>query len=313
MVSNMVESQSQWMRTLPNGKAISALGFGCSSLWAKPGFCEVTAQLMLDVAVAQGINHFDTSPSYGAGTGERRLGDFLKKNNPEKFVISTKVGTNYISGKIVRGFNSDLLRRSFDESLNRLGLQYVDILYLHGPSCADLTDDVFRFFDDQKTAGRIRYSGVNSFDNKVLDYCVDKPIDAVMLQYNAGDFRNYSQLVKLSGTGKLIFSATVLAQATFRLSTFLPRNRQSLWYLLRALRKDPFFVVRGQRLLRRLQKFGPNPEESMIRFLTNHPKILSGLFGTSKIAHIRENALFGKRTMTSDEWSKLYASLQPVT
>ncbi len=66
------------MKALPNGKPVSALGFGCSSIWAKPSFSEQAARTILEVAVESGINHFDTSPSYGSGEGERRLADFLR-------------------------------------------------------------------------------------------------------------------------------------------------------------------------------------------------------------------------------------------
>ena len=69
-----MEPQRRWWRSLPDGKRISALGFGCSSLWARPRFAEEDAAAILDTLWTEEVNHFDTGPSYGNGLGERRLG-----------------------------------------------------------------------------------------------------------------------------------------------------------------------------------------------------------------------------------------------
>jgi aryl-alcohol dehydrogenase-like predicted oxidoreductase len=297
-----------WMRHLPNGKAISALGFGCSSVWAKPGYDEVEAQALLTALVEEGVNHFDTGPSYGEGTGETRLGRFLAgRGGAGDLVVSTKVGTNLVDGRVTRGFDRDLIERSFAGSLERLGVGHVDILYLHGPMLEDLVDGapVFDFFAAQKAAGRITYSGVNSFVPEVLERVAATPIDGAMLQYNAGDFRNARALSVLTDAGKFVTSATVLSRAKFDLRTFLPRDRASLWYLLRMLRKEPDFIWSGLRLRRRLRATGLEPTEAAIRFVTSHPLILSSLFGTSKIAHARANARAGHGTLDPAKRARL--------
>src|SRR5690606_12978241 len=133
-------------------------------------------------------------------------------------------------------------------SLRRLGRDHVDILYLHGPSIADFNDDVFAFLADLKARGFASYVGANTFDPATLDAVADTPIDAVMLQYNVGDFRNAEQIDRLHAAGKIVISGTALARAKFDLSTFVPRDRASLWYLLRMLRREPSFLWTGYRL-----------------------------------------------------------------
>src|SRR5690606_21169633 len=181
-----------WLRTLPNGKPISSLGFGCSSVWASPSFDESRSQELLAALVEEGVNHFDTSPSYGVA--ERRLGRFLRGKDGSSLVVSTKVGTNLVGGRIVRSFDPAIMEASFHDSLRRLGRDHVDILYLHGPSIADFNDDVFAFLADLKARGFASYVGANTFDPATLDAVADTPIDAVMLQYNVGDFRNAEQI-----------------------------------------------------------------------------------------------------------------------
>jgi D-threo-aldose 1-dehydrogenase len=285
-----------WERALPGGKRISALGFGCSSIWAKPQFAEDRAQAILIALLAEGVNHFDTAPSYGAGLGELRLGRFLAGRNPDDFVLSTKIAP---------GLTREAMEHSFLASLQRLGLERVDCLYLHGPALADLNDTAWRFFDDLKAQGLIGLSGVNSFDNAVLAATAASPVDAVMLQYSVGDFRNAAAMEQLHGAGKIILSGTALARASFDLRQFVPTSRTKLWYLLRMLRHDPAFAITGQRLKRRLEQTGLALHDAAIRFVTGHPLITSSLFGTSSSVHAVANARAGHQSLTTRQWTSL--------
>ena len=110
------------------------------------------AHAVLDAAWNAGIRHFDTAPHYGLGLSERRLGAFLAGKPRAEYVLSTKVGrllrpTPERAGRTddAHGFavpaafervwdsSADGVRRSLDESLRRLGLDRVDVLYLHDP------------------------------------------------------------------------------------------------------------------------------------------------------------------------------------
>ena len=300
-----MQPQRRWWRALPDGKRISALGFGCSSLWAKPHFADEGAARILDTLWAEEVNHFDTGPSYGEGLGERRLGAWLEGKPRDDKVIATKVGTNLIDGAIVRSFAPEALEASFRGSLERLGLERVDILYLHGPAIEDLDPAVFALFDRLKREGRIGLSGVNSFDNPVLEATAATPIDAVMLQYNAGDFRNRAALEKLAAAGKIVMSGTALGRAQFDLSRFVPSNRDRAWYLARMLRHDPLFVLKGLRVRRRLLATGKPPAEAAIQFAAGHPLIVSNLFGTSSAEHARANARAGHGFLDNEQWTRL--------
>lgn len=297
---------TEWRRRLPNGKEITSLGFGCSSIWAKEAFGDQQALSLLTVLAEEGLNHLDTAPSYGDGVGETRLGMFMNRRDVSQFVISTKVGTNLINGSKVRSFKKQLLEISFEASLRRFGLDHVDILYLHGPSIEDLNDDVFLFFEEQKRKGRITYSGANTFEPATLEAIADTPIDAVMLQFNVGDLNNASQIELLHEAGKIIISGTAMARGRFSTKTFFPKDKVALWYLLRMLRDEPLGLISGTNLARRLRSTGKSPAEAAIQFATGHPKILSHLFGTSNIDHARANVRAGHGSLTAAQWDNLY-------
>jgi len=130
---------------------ISRLGFGSASiagLFAAVSDDQATA--MLQHTWDLGVRYFDTAPQYGFGLAERRLGAFLRQQPRDSFVLSTKVGrllrpgtpeqlaapTNFhgvTDDRPMFDFSRDGTRRSLAESLERLGLDRVDIVYLHDP------------------------------------------------------------------------------------------------------------------------------------------------------------------------------------
>ena len=105
------------------------------------------AQMALDRALQLGVRYFDSAPFYGHGLAERRLGRALAGVSRARFAVSTKVGRRIESdpaqrapisdGFAVRGsravfdYSRDGIRRSFEASLPRLGLDRIDILFLH--------------------------------------------------------------------------------------------------------------------------------------------------------------------------------------
>jgi D-threo-aldose 1-dehydrogenase len=134
-------------KSLPRGGvSFSPLGFGAApigNLFTKVADGE--AQAALQSALHGGIRYFDTAPYYGYGLSERRVGQFLREQRPPDVTISTKVGRlisaaeegaepvgDYAaSGRAVFDYSRDAVRRSFESSLGRLGLERVDVLLLH--------------------------------------------------------------------------------------------------------------------------------------------------------------------------------------
>lgn len=289
-----------FLRPLPDGRFISAASFGCSSMWAKPAFDRAEALRLLEVGVEAGLNYLDTGPSYASGEGEARLGAFLTQHGASNLIVSTKVGSNFDAQRaLTRSFAVADMERSLTDSLRRLGLQRVDILYLHGPSLNDLNDDVLRFLENEKQRGRIVWSGVNSFDMDVVTACVDLPVDAVMIQYNIADLRAEPLLRAFHERRKIVVSATAMARAVYSPSTFVPRNRASLWYLLRALKSDPLFLVKGHRLSRRIQQAGfTSGSDAAMRFVAGNPLIHSAAFGTTQAAHMKANIESARHPMS---------------
>ncbi|KJL48625.1 D-threo-aldose 1-dehydrogenase [Microbacterium hydrocarbonoxydans] len=142
----------------PDG-SIPRLGYGAANLGNlfRP-LTDDEAWAVLDAAWDAGIRHFDTAPHYGLGLSERRLGAFLATKPRDEYFLSTKVGRllrpnpDHEAGGLdtandfhvpddlqrVWDFSADGIRSSLDESRERLGIERIDLLYLHDPERHDL-------------------------------------------------------------------------------------------------------------------------------------------------------------------------------
>ncbi|MEW2078249.1 aldo/keto reductase [Streptomyces sp. NPDC013433] len=153
---------------------VTALAFGASgigNLYTEVG--EEEAYEAVRAAWQRGIRSFDTAPHYGIGLAERRLGAALREHPRDEFTVSTKVGRrlepSHAGGddlahgfavpathRRVWDFSADGVRRTLEASLERLGLDRVDTVYLHDPD--DHAEQAFR--EGYPALERLRAEGV---------------------------------------------------------------------------------------------------------------------------------------------------------
>lgn len=117
---------------------------------------------LLSVAADLGVNLLDTAPAYG--TSEERLGKLLKGQR-HQWVLSTKVGEEFIDGESAFDFSKDNIIKSVDRSLKRLNTDYLDIVLVHSNGEDERIinhDNAFLTLADLKQAGKIRAFGMSS-------------------------------------------------------------------------------------------------------------------------------------------------------
>src|ERR671916_2469306 len=122
---------------------------------------------LLRRAHERGINYFDTADTYGSGKGETLLADAFGHMR-ESIVISTKIGYDFYNHTARRGqqerpqdWSEDFLRFALEQSLKRLGTDYVDFLQLHNTKMdAVESDELFALMETFKDEGKIRSYGV---------------------------------------------------------------------------------------------------------------------------------------------------------
>lgn len=146
-----------------NGPSVGAIGLGCMSFAGFYGQTDLTTSHdTLDAAREYGVDFLDTALIYGMGKSEEVIGSYLKANPNHGFKLATKGG---IETKPTRHFdNSEAsLRRALESSLKRLGVDYVDLYYIHRREAdrpiEEVTQTLTKFIAEGKIGG-IGYSEI---------------------------------------------------------------------------------------------------------------------------------------------------------
>ena len=147
---------------------VSEIGFGLWTLSTKDwGQTDKTSSLhILRTAFEYGITLFDTADSYGNGYGEELIKESFYSHR-HQIVISTKIGIDLYSPRIsddsgeTKNFSYDYLIYACEQSLKRMGTDYIDILNLYHPTIENIeSDEMFEALDKLQKDGKIRFWGV---------------------------------------------------------------------------------------------------------------------------------------------------------
>jgi D-threo-aldose 1-dehydrogenase len=192
---------------------LGSLGFGGTGVGnLYRAISDEQAAGTVEAAWDAGIRYFDTAPHYGLGLSERRIGEVLGGKPRNDFVLSTKVGRVLVPSPATKdetdpeGFDvpADLrrewdpseagVRRSIEQSLERLGLEYIDIAYLHDPDVYSMEDAVktaLPALEKLRAEGLVRAIGVGTNTAGAALQCVEAAdLDLLML---AGRFTMLEQ------------------------------------------------------------------------------------------------------------------------
>lgn len=273
------------------GLAVSGLGFGCSAYWARPVFPERQALALVEQAIEGGIRLFDTGPIYGAGLGERRLGQALRSaGRVPGLVICGKVGTHVgENGRVFRDWSAEAIRTSVRRSLDRLGLDRLQGLHLHGPNIHELRSPLLETLEDLKAEGLVQFIGINSFDPAVVRLGLTMPLfDSFMIEYNLIHKANASLVDEIAASGAAAIIGSPIAQALFRRS-FWPTSLKTAWELARASvrHSQDLRAARAYGFLNRLPDM--TGAQAALAYVLRSQLVSSAVFATTSSEHLRMN------------------------
>jgi aryl-alcohol dehydrogenase-like predicted oxidoreductase len=166
---------------------ISRIGFGCMSL----GEDDAHNARLIQHAIANGINFFDTANLYQKGFNELSVGKALKEKRKE-VIIATKGGNQWRPDGSGWDWNprKEYILAAAEKSLQRLQTDYIDLYQLHGGTTEDPIDETIDAFETLQHQGKIRYYGISSIrPNVIREYVKRSQITSVMMQYSLLDRR----------------------------------------------------------------------------------------------------------------------------
>ena len=144
------------------GLHVSVVGFGAMTIGGIYGPVDDAVSIKaLHAAIDAGMNLIDTSDAYGAGHSERVIGAFLKERpDRDRIIVCTKGGNNMETG--VRNFTPDYIRACVEGSLQRLGVDTLNVYLLHNPTVANLqAQDSFAVLEQCRAQGKLQHWGVS--------------------------------------------------------------------------------------------------------------------------------------------------------
>lgn len=153
-----------------SGQVIPAITLGTATFggsteffqkWGKTDKFE--ARELIETCLEYGCNAFDTADCYSLGDAEKILGEAIKGVDREKLFISTKTGMWMSDNPNDIGTSRTKILKSIDESLKRLGLEYIDLFYLHCYDAKTSHLEVLQTLNELIRIGKIRYFGVSNY------------------------------------------------------------------------------------------------------------------------------------------------------
>jgi aryl-alcohol dehydrogenase-like predicted oxidoreductase len=170
---------------------LSALSFGASSLGQEFRKIDIPEALRcVQLALERGMNFIDTSPFYGRGMSEILLGQVLPAIPRDQYYLGTKLG-RYAGQHF--DFSARRVTESVDISLERMGVDYVDIMLCHDLEFVDMSqivDETLPALDQVRQQGKVRYLGVSGYPMKMFQYVIDHYNVDVILSYNHYTLQN---------------------------------------------------------------------------------------------------------------------------
>lgn len=313
-------------RAPASGLALTELGFGAASLgnlYRVTG--EEESRGAVDRAWDRGLRYFDTAPHYGLGLSERRLGAALRRRPRDEYVLSTKVGRLVepnpspteldTDGFVVPGdlhrvwdFSADGVRRSLDASLDRLGLDRIDIAYVHDPDqhSASAARQALGALADLRDQGVLRAVGVGTNSTDQLAELIDEGLlDVVMLAgrytlLEQGALTSVLEPARRAGVAVVavgVFNSGLLAQR---------RPGPEAHYDYGAAPAE--LVARASRIAEVCEQYGVTLPEAAIAFPLRHPAVVNVTLGMRNAGQVDSNVERYAAAVPEELWPALVAA-----
>jgi D-threo-aldose 1-dehydrogenase len=343
--SGRSQPASQWRMQMPfdprgrrpigrTGLSATALGFGGASIGGlyRP-FAEADARATVERAWDLGVRLFDTAPLYGYGASERRVGAVLRERRRDDFVLSTKVGRLvYAAGavpagadvdrqvldgladgayadiedrRIVFDYSADGIRRSIEDSLERLGLDRIDIALIHDPDThwEAAIGQAFPALARLRDQGVIRAIGAGMNQAPMLArFAREGDFDVFLCasRYTILDQTALDELIPAcTERGASLLVGGVMN--TGLLADPRPGTRYDYG------EAPPAMIERARRIAAICERHGVPLKAAAIQFPLAHPIVASVVAGVRSVAHLDDYPEMLAVPIPSDLWTELKA------
>ena len=305
----------QYRRCGRSGIQLPAISLG---LWHNFGGVDnfENSRAMLRRAFDLGITHFDLANNYGPpyGSAEENFGGIFRKDFlpfRDELIISTKAGWDMWPGPYGNLGSRKYLLASLDQSLKRMGLDYVDIFYHHRPDPDTPMEESLGALDTAVRSGRALYAGISAYNAK-------QTAEAVKIMRQLGTpclihqpkysmfvrepERGLFDVLEKEGVGSIVFSPLAQGLLSDRYLKGIPGDsRAARDFFLKKKDISDALLARVRALNEVAQRRGQTLAEMAVAWVLRDPGVTSALVGTSKVSQVDDNVAALKNLKFSSE------------
>ena len=310
-------TEMTYQRVGASGVRLPAISLG---LWHNFGGDDSyrNARAMVRRAFDLGITHFDIANNYGppAGSAERTFGRILRRDfagRRDELIISTKAGYRMWPGPYGDGGTRKYLVASLDQSLRRLGLDYVDIFYHHRPDPETPLEETLGALDHIVRTSRALYVGISSYSAEdtrraaVLLRDLGTPCFIHQPKYSMlvrGIEKGLLTVLREEKIGCIPFSPLAQGLLTDRYLNGIPADSRAAGGMGFLKRTDVTDALLAK--LRQLQEIARARAQTLaqlaVAWVLRHPEVTSALIGASRVAQIDDAVgALANRHFSADE------------
>jgi L-glyceraldehyde 3-phosphate reductase len=296
-------SQMIYRRTGRSGLKLPAISLG---LWHNFGGVDTleNSRAMLRTAFDLGITHFDLANNYGppAGSAEETFGKlFIQDFKPyrDELIISSKAGYYMWPGPYGEWGSRKYLVASCDQSLKRMGLDYLDIFYSHRPDPDTPLEETMGALDYIVRSGRALYAGISSYNPEMTRQAAEilRELGTPCLihqpsynMFNRWIENGLLEALEDTGMGSIVFSPLAQGMLTERYLQRIPEDsragKQSTFLKPEQVTDDKLSKVRALNDV--AQARGQSMAQLAIAWVLRHKVVTSALIGASKPQQIKD-------------------------
>ncbi|GAA1963594.1 aldo/keto reductase [Agromyces allii] len=312
-------------RTLRSGLSITELGFGAAQLGnLARATTDDEAAAAVATAFDRGIRYFDTAPHYGLGLSERRLGAALAAYPRDEYVLSTKVGRLIVPNDRYDGvarddqgfdvpatsirrfdLSRDGIRRSIDESLERLGVDRIDVAYLHDPDAhgPEAHAEAIPALIELRDEGVVSAVGTGMNQSAMpTEFVLRHDIDVVML---AGRYTLLEQGALDDLLPAVVERGVAIVAAGVYNSGLLSRPRPPADARYDYAQAPDAVIARANEIADVCEAFGVTLPEAALAFALRHPAVASVVVGMRTAEQVEQTLERAAVTVPDELWSTL--------
>ena len=290
-----------YRRTGRSGLKLPAISLG---LWHNFGGVDTIENMraMLRRAFDLGVTHFDLANNYGPppGSAEENFGRILKtdfQGYRDELIISSKAGYGMWAGPYGDWGSRKYLISSLDQSLERMGLKYVDIFYHHRPDPETPLEETMGALDYAVRSGRALYVGVSNYPADLTAQAAQilRSLGTPLLihQPKYSMFERWVEeklidVLRAEGVGGIAFSPLAQGLLTNRYLSGVPDDSRAgkTGTFLRREQVTDQVLARVNALNTIAQQRGQTLAQMALAWVLRHPEITSALIGASKVSQI---------------------------